>query len=94
VFAICPADAKGRFRDPLHARRRLGARQRPTHDRLVREFPCLGAAVAFVEYDGLRKAAIPSDRAGYATAQWSCARVPKTNSTPAHGRRGDSVGGT
>ena len=82
-----PAPARRRGHaagDPLHARRRLGAGNAGTHDRLVRELVVgTGAALAFVEYDRSPEARFPvAIEQGYAVAQHICARAPRTASTP------------
>jgi acetyl esterase/lipase len=50
----------------------VGAEERRTHDRLVRERACgAGAAVAFVDYDRSPEARYPAAiEQGYATARW------------------------
>ena len=90
----------GRGRDtaghPLHARRRLGARQRRTHDRLVRELAVgAGAAVVFVEYDRSPEARYPvAIEQGYATAQWIVREGAANQLDPNRiAVAGDSVGG-
>ena len=63
-------DAPG---DPVHARRRLGARQRraPTTGSSVSSRSARGAAVVFVEYDRSPEARYPvAIEQGYAVARW------------------------
>ena len=90
----------GRRRDAagnsLHARRRLGARERDTHDRLVRELAVgTGAAVVFVEYDRSPEAHYPvAIEQGYATAQWIVREGAANGLDPDRiAVAGDSVGG-